>query len=144
MDLFWVCLCWTKRCVPFKDLRNILVWGIFITKSFSFLMKQDHVVSQCKNTWCFLVWNDSGEIKENCARSIERRKDLSLSRGDNCILSIQTRQNWSISGNPPVFKMSPQKKKTLTVYGQFENVGMKQSDWYIQKPTLQVEVLKKM
>lgn len=136
-----MCLCWTKGCVPFKDLRNTLVQGTFITKSF--LMKQEHVVSQCKNAQCFLVWNDSGEITENCARSHERRKDLSLSRRGNCILSVQTRHNWSISGNPPVFKMSPQ-KKTLTIYGQFENVGMKQSDWYIQKPTLQVKVPKKI
>lgn len=100
MDLPWVCLCGSKGHVPFKDLGNILVKGTFIMKLF--LMKQGHVVSQCKAAWCFLVWNGSGEIKENFAKWEERRKHLSLNRRDNGILNVQTRQNWCISGNPPV------------------------------------------
>lgn len=49
-------------------------------------MKQGHVVSRLKTAWCFLGENGSGEIKENSARSEERRKDLSVNRRDNGVI----------------------------------------------------------
>lgn len=120
MDLSWVCLCWFKGHVPFKDLRTTLVQEKCIT--IQFLMKQDHVVSWLKTAWCFLGWNGSGEIKENSARSEERRKDLSVSRRDNGVLSVQTRQNWSFSGNPPVHKCYQGRKENQPYMGSLSKL----------------------
>jgi DNA-directed RNA polymerase beta' subunit len=103
ISLLSVYLCWSKGHIPFNDLRNSLKQETFITKPF--LVKQEHVVSRCKIAWCFSGLNGSGKVKENLARSEERRKDLSLR--DNCVLSVQNRKNWSILDNLPILKKRP-------------------------------------
>lgn len=86
------------------------------------------------------AWVSMAQVNRGKFGKVGReKKDLSLSRKDNCVSNIQKAKYWSSSGSLPFLEMRLIKDKPLTIKGQFWDINTWFSEKYVKKPTAYIQ-----